>query len=140
MSEAVEKRLVDLLHNPQVSPYGMPIPGLAGLSAATEEQAREALLRPTPASMVAQPRLADVVAAGDTGPFTLVGLPEVVQTHPELLSELARHDILTGTHFVARPDVDGGILVRAASAADVDPANEAHIPMSAATAIFVSKD
>lgn len=149
MSEAVERRLVDLLHNPQVSPYGMPIPGLAGLSAETEEQAREALLQPIPASLGAQLRLADVVAAGETGPFTLVGLPEVVQTHPDLLSELGRHDILSGTRFLARPDGDGGILVRAASAAaeavpadpaEADPTDEAHIPMSAATAIFVSKD
>lgn len=147
MSDAVEQRLVDLLDSPQLSPYGMPIPGLSGLSAETPEQAQEELAHLSVAAMGRNPRLLDAVAEGASGPFVLMGIPEVVQTRPELLSELSSHGLLTGTRFTARTADDGSVLVRAlpdddAPAGAEQPeadGGEAHLPVSAAAAIFVRR-
>ncbi|MDO4919302.1 metal-dependent transcriptional regulator [Kocuria sp.] len=93
MSERVEQRLVDLLNDPELSPYGTPIPGrrpegsgggtpeaFGGLTlwdAATAEQRREHRVRL---------------------------LPEVVQADLELIDMLSSAGILTGSRVTAEPN------------------------------------
>ncbi|MBO9521592.1 MAG: metal-dependent transcriptional regulator [Nocardioidaceae bacterium] len=57
MSEAVERRLLDLLDHPTESPYGNPIPGLAELG---DEHAEEFMDGVTPLSEAAGPESARV--------------------------------------------------------------------------------
>lgn len=91
MSERVEQRLVDLLGNPETSPYGTPIPGRpsqGGTVTATEIFRGRTLL--------------DVAAEEGTTPYVVTLLPEVVQADPELIEMLSSAEILTGSHVTAQ--------------------------------------
>lgn len=122
MSEGVEKRLMVLLDAPDASPYGMPIPGLDGLTAVDEQAAVEAVLRTPPGALAKLPRLLDRVEAASTGPFKLVGVPEVVQADGASVPALAQAGVLTGEAFTAELDDDGWVIIRAAQAAADDDA------------------
>jgi len=62
MSEAVERRLVDILGHPTVSPFGNPIPGLAALSDDSESPTTRHLPGPTLAvAAQAEPRTVEIV-------------------------------------------------------------------------------
>lgn len=90
MSERVERRLVELLDHPDVSPYGNPIPGLGELG---ERQARERFLD----GVVP---LADAVAAE---PLEVVvrRIGEPLQVDVELLARLGEAGVLPGSEVVA---------------------------------------
>ncbi|NEK06090.1 metal-dependent transcriptional regulator, partial [Rhizobium leguminosarum] len=137
MSEAVEERLVELLHNPQISPYGMPIPGLAGLGAASDEAAHQALLEPV-VSLLGQNQILSESAPEELGGrFVLLGVPEVVQTHPELLAQLGRAGLLAGGAFSARREDSGEVVVRALEAPQDEAVDEIRIPAASAASIVV---
>ena len=89
MSEAVEKRLFDLLNQPKKSPYGNPIPGLDAFGGEKAETGVGELQ-----SMV------DASANHGDGPvrFWIKRLAETVQTDPELLAQLKEGKILPGEH------------------------------------------
>jgi DtxR family Mn-dependent transcriptional regulator len=72
MSEEVERRLVDILDHPHLSPYGNPIPGL--------DQLGEGYQGGGEAFLDGVVSLPDAVAAGREGPFRVVRLGEVLQT------------------------------------------------------------
>ena len=90
MSERVERRLVDLLGDPELSPYGTPIPGRGA-----GEQGTEAFGGLT---------LWDVAAAGDGTEHRVRLLPEVVQADLELIEMLSSAGILTGSRVTAEPN------------------------------------
>ncbi|WP_144830677.1 metal-dependent transcriptional regulator [Kocuria rhizophila] len=90
MSERVERRLVDLLGDPELSPYGTPIPGRGA-----GEQGTEAFGGLT---------LWDVAAAGDGAEHRVRLLPEVVQADLELIEMLSSAGILTGSRVTAEPN------------------------------------
>lgn len=89
MSEAVEKRLFELLERPEKSPYGNPIPGLEAFGGEEAETGVGDL-----ESMVS--------AAGAEGApavkFWIKRLAEAIQTDVELLAQLKEGKVLPGNH------------------------------------------
>lgn len=95
MSEAVERRLVEVLEHPTTSPYGNPIPGLAELG----------LHRPSPPA-VELVRLSDV---GEVGPVAVVvrRIAEHVQTDIELMARLREAGVVPDARVTVEASRDG---------------------------------
>jgi DtxR family Mn-dependent transcriptional regulator len=91
MSEAVERKLVNLLGYPTISPYGNPIPGLQQLAHPTERHAPE-----HPA--MAEPGVwrLDAFARHGGGEVEIRRIGEHVQADRELMSELKGAGIVPG--------------------------------------------
>lgn len=79
MSDAVEERLVTLLDDPHISPYGNPIPP-------AETPAATPLAGGTPADEV----------SAEANSVTLARLTETVQNEPELMVQLRDAGIVPG--------------------------------------------
>jgi DtxR family transcriptional regulator, Mn-dependent transcriptional regulator len=104
MSEAVERRLVALLGNPSVSPFGNPIPGLEAL--------RGDEPRPCGGTSVVLDSLALLAgtATEDGRPVVVRRISEQLQEDAEALRELAEKGVRPGTTMIARL-VDGAITL-----------------------------
>jgi DtxR family Mn-dependent transcriptional regulator len=101
MSEAVERRILELLNHPTVSPYGNPIPGLAEL----DEPASEATL--------AGLMTLDRIARNDSARVTVYRIGEPLQIDNDLMAALRRSGALPGeTVKVVRSP--GGVLIGSA--------------------------
>ncbi len=93
MSEAVERKLVQLLDNPTISPYGNPIPGLEELAERPETP---------PASVTAPPTLEvglqrlDEFARRGGGRVEVRRIAEHVQVDADLMAELKTAGIVPG--------------------------------------------
>jgi DtxR family Mn-dependent transcriptional regulator len=100
MSEAVEKRIWDLLERPTVSPYGNPIPGLAGLGARAD------------VDMSQVPSLSEVAAQiGSTPVRVLVRrIDEPLQTEHEIMAGLRRAGVMPGATVKVSVS-PGGLMV-----------------------------
>jgi DtxR family transcriptional regulator, Mn-dependent transcriptional regulator len=123
ISEDVERRLVDLLNAPTMSPYGNPIPGLQelGVSAATEP------------FRDGNEQLQDVVSSS-TSPIRVVieRMSEEIQKDVEMMGTLREAGIQPGAEVRAEA---GGLGVRLT--ADNSPSCE--IDREASTHLFVSR-
>jgi DtxR family Mn-dependent transcriptional regulator len=123
ISEDVERRLVDLLHTPTMSPYGNPIPGLQelGVSAATEP------------FRDGNEQLQDVVGSS-TSPIRVVieRMSEEIQKDVEMMGTLREAGIQPGAEVRAEA---GGLGIRLT--ADGSPSCE--IDREASTHLFVSR-
>jgi DtxR family Mn-dependent transcriptional regulator len=100
MSEAVERRLVEILGNPTVSPFGNPIPGLGELAGSAHDR---------PASVPAGQSLA-AAAQEDPRQVTLVRIAERLQADEAAMGELRAMGATPG----AQVDVSlaaGGVLL-----------------------------
>jgi DtxR family transcriptional regulator, Mn-dependent transcriptional regulator len=123
ISEDVERRLVDLLNTPTVSPYGNPIPGLEelGVTAAAERfrDGNEELL--------------DVVNRSGS-PVTVVieRMSEEIQKDVELMGTLRQAGIQPGAKVQAEA---GGLGVRLTA----DGLTSCEIDREASTHLFVSR-
>ncbi len=99
MSDAVERKLVALLDNPTISPYGNPIPGLAELA-----EQREAPGAP-PTLEVGLQRLDEFARRGG-GTVEVRRIAEHVQMDTELMTELKGSGIVPGhdvqVHAISR--------------------------------------
>ncbi|AVH96109.1 metal-dependent transcriptional regulator [Streptomyces sp. NPDC000963] len=117
MSEAVERRVLELLRHPTESPYGNPIPGLEELG---EKAEAEAFLDD---SMVS---LADLDASG--GKTVVVRrIGEPIQTDAQLMYTLRRAGVQPGS-VVSVSESAGGVLVGSSGeAAELDPEVAAHV-------------
>lgn len=103
MSESVERRLLEILKHPTVSPFGNPIPGLAELG----EEAVGAGVMPTTITALLGSRDHDQVRT------TIRRIGEPLQTNSELMSSLRRSGIRPGeTVKITRSP--GGVLVGSA--------------------------
>jgi DtxR family Mn-dependent transcriptional regulator len=102
MSEQVERRLIELLGHPQLSPYGNPIPGLNELGSQADPVAE------THADLQG----ADSAATAG-GTFEVRRIIEIVQNQPDVMSELHKGGIVPGA--VLGLGMDGDAIV-----ADVD--------------------
>ena len=104
MSEAVERKLLTLLGNPTVSPFGNPIPGLDALQG--EEPARRPDAGTVPDS------LAEIAQTATGAGLTVVigRISEQLQEDGELLRRLAEQGVRPGATMVARL-VEGGITL-----------------------------
>jgi DtxR family transcriptional regulator, Mn-dependent transcriptional regulator len=120
MSEAVERRLVDVLGHPQESPYGNPIPGLAELGEGTHDvEFREGLV-----ALSAVPDSTEHVIVRRIG--------EPLQSDTALMSRLHRAGIRPNLP-VKISRVGGQLLVgRDGDAAELDDAVASHVFVSTA--------
>jgi len=123
ISEDVERRLVDLLNAPTMSPYGNPIPGLEelGVSGATEP------------FRDGNEQLQDVVSSSPS-PINVVieRMSEEIQKDIEMMSTLRKAGIQPGAE--CRAEV-GGLGVRLT----VDGSPSCEIDREASTHLFVSR-
>ena len=123
ISEDVERKLVDLLNAPTMSPYGNPIPGLEelGVSAATEP------------FRDGNEQLQDVVSSSSS-PITVVieRMSEEIQKDVEMMSTLRQAGIQPGAEVRAEA---GGLGIRLT----VDGLPSCEIDREASTHLFVSR-
>jgi DtxR family transcriptional regulator, Mn-dependent transcriptional regulator len=99
MSEAVERKLVALLDNPTVSPYGNPIPGLDELSrthGGVDVVEGEAEAVPTPPVFEVGLQRLDEFARRGGGPAEVRRIAEHVQVDAELMVDLKGAEVVPG--------------------------------------------
>ncbi len=100
MSESVERRLLELLGHPVVSPFGNPIPGLEELGAG---------LRSTP-ELPAELAPLDQVATEAVARVTVRRIGEPVQNNAAIMSMLRRSGALPGETVKVHAS-PGGVLI-----------------------------
>ena len=101
MSEAVERRLLELLGHPTDSPYGNPIPGLDELGDAPTPDPHERLVG------------LDEVAAASSRRVVVRRIGEPLQGDPTLMTALRRAGVQPGELVRVRRS-DGTVLVGSA--------------------------
>jgi DtxR family transcriptional regulator, iron-dependent repressor len=117
MSEAVERRLVELLGYPTTSPYGNPIPGLDELGVGDPTTAMESDLE----------RL-DAVARRGGGRVEVRRIAEHVQLDPDLMAQLKASGVMPGREVqVTGVSIHGGAV----------SVNDAELQLSVAHAVLV---
>lgn len=99
MSETVERRLLDVLGHPTISPYGNPIPGLQELGEATGPDQVDGPLTTL-----------DQIALDGLGGVVVRRLAEPVQSDTGLMSRLRRAGVQPGA-AVTVTSSPGGFLV-----------------------------
>ncbi len=121
MSEAVERRLLELLEHPTNSPYGNPIPGLAELGA--EEPGRDD-----------EPLVTLMSAAVDeTHRVVVRRIGEPLQTDAALMASLRRAGVRPG-EVVKVTTSAGGVLVGSGMEyAELDPETAGHVFVAPST-------
>ena len=122
MSEAVERKLVALLDNPTVSPYGNPIPGLDELERSTngvDVVEGEAAAISVPAAFEAGLQRLDELARRGGGQVEVRRIAEHVQVDAELMIELKSAGVVPGQ------DVQVGAISRFGEAVPVNTTNGA---------------
>jgi len=124
MSEAVERRLLDLLGHPTESPYGNPIPGLDELG---EDTAGDGA---PDAFMTGVVPLSEIVP-GEGARVVIRRIGEPVQTDAELMSTLRRAGVRPGAVVTVERSA-AGILVGSGG-------ETAELTASVASHVFVAK-
>lgn len=107
MSDAVERKLVQLLDNPTISPYGNPIPGLDELRRRPENGTGNDAASPVPPpTLEAGLQRLDEFARRGGGNVEVRRIAEHVQVDAELMAELKGAGIVPGhdvdVHAIAR--------------------------------------
>jgi DtxR family Mn-dependent transcriptional regulator len=122
MSEEVERRLVQVLDNPTVSPFGNPIPGLAllGLDAASSDQDPDFV------------RLTQL-PSGDPVAVVVRQLTEHVQGDVELIGRLKEAGVVPNARVLVDTRPDGGVTIMVPGHEHVD------LPHEMAHAVKVEK-
>ncbi len=100
MSDAVERRLLEVLGNPTVSPYGNPIPGLAELNPHTQEM---------PIVTGTLRSLSEAVSV-DPVRMTVRRIAEPIQTDAHLMTNLRRVGAVPGAAVTAHR-TSSGVMV-----------------------------
>jgi DtxR family Mn-dependent transcriptional regulator len=106
MSEAVERKLVALLDNPTVSPYGNPIPGLEELertSGRADVVDGDAAAVPVPPEFEAGLQRLDEFARRGGGQVEVRRIAEHVQVDAELMVELKSAGVVPGHDIEVGP-------------------------------------
>ncbi|MGD9988401.1 metal-dependent transcriptional regulator [Pseudonocardia sp.] len=101
MSDAVERKLVALLDNPTISPYGNPIPGLGELSEPQDLTGPSNAAAPPPLEVGLQ-RLDEFARRGG-GKVEVRRIAEHVQVDADLMGELKLVGIVPGREVEVRP-------------------------------------
>jgi DtxR family transcriptional regulator, Mn-dependent transcriptional regulator len=95
MSDAVERKLVKLLDNPTISPYGNPIPGLDELVNTLDTAAATRSASAPPVLEVGLQRLDEFARRGG-GPVEVRRIAEHVQVDADLMADLKSAGIVPG--------------------------------------------
>jgi DtxR family Mn-dependent transcriptional regulator len=123
MSEDVERRLVHVLENPTVSPFGNPIPGLALLGL------KDSADRPHPTGLV---RLTEL-PVGDSVAVVVRQLTEHVQGDVALISRLKEAGVVPNARVLVRTGLDGDVTIMVSGHENVE------LPHEMAHAVKVDK-
>ena len=119
MSEAVERRLLELLGHPTVSPYGNPIPGLAELGdqpSGSATNASDAHLVTLAASAGAEPHRVVVRRIG-----------EPLQTDAPLMASLRRAGVTPGETVKVTTSAGGVLVGSGMEYAELDLVTAGHV-------------
>ncbi len=126
MSDAVERKLIRLLGNPTVSPYGNPIPGLDQLNRPDPDNPE------VPATLELGLQRLDEFARRGGGPVEVRRIAEHVQADPDLMTELKAAGIVPGL------GVDVGAISRFGDPVPVTAVGEAAtVPPLIAHAVLI---
>ncbi|WP_129668839.1 metal-dependent transcriptional regulator [Phytoactinopolyspora endophytica] len=118
VSEAVERRLVKLLHEPASDPYGNPIPGLGELDSDVEvEEFRAGVATLRHAS------------TSDGVDVTIRHIGEPLQVDEKLLATLRRAELTPGT-AVRAATTDAGVELRGNETVELTAGDASHIFVS----------
>jgi DtxR family transcriptional regulator, Mn-dependent transcriptional regulator len=110
ISDEVERRLVDLLHHPTESPYGVPIPGLAELGEDPAESFSEGVV----------PLRELMATAGEQSLSVLIRrIGEPLQTEPDAMKGLRRAGALPGALVTATGTLAGVLLSSGGESAEL---------------------
>jgi DtxR family transcriptional regulator, Mn-dependent transcriptional regulator len=120
VSEAVERRLVDLLHDPTESPYGNPIPGLAELGRPITVEDFHTGVRP----------LSGAVASDAAVEVTVRRISEPLQTDEKLLAELRRAGVVPNRTVQAQRNEAVLMVGSAGETVEITPDTAAHVFVS----------
>lgn len=122
MSEAVERRVLELLRHPTESPYGNPIPGLEELGEKAEAD---------PFLDDGMVSLADLDPGADGKTVVVRRIGEPIQTDAQLMYTLRRAGVQPGS-VVSVTESAGGVLVGSSGEA-------AELQADVASHVFVAK-
>ncbi|WP_166347023.1 metal-dependent transcriptional regulator [Phytoactinopolyspora limicola] len=115
VSEAVERRLVELLHEPSTDPYGNPIPGLEELDSKIKvDDSRTG---------VSTLRHASTPGGVDV---TIQHIGEPLQVDEKLLATLRRAELIPGRTIHVHT-TDSGVELRGSELVELAPADAGHI-------------
>lgn len=120
MSERVERRLVKVLENPTISPFGNPIPGLSLLGLQEPAEAPDLV------------RLTEL-PVGDSVAVVVRQLTEHVQADVPLISLLKEAGIVPNARVLVRTSPDGDVTIIVSGHEDVE------LPHEMAHAVKVEK-
>jgi DtxR family Mn-dependent transcriptional regulator len=132
MSEAVERKLLTLLGNPSVSPFGNPIPGLDALRGEQQPPGGET------SAVLDSLTLLSTSATAEGRPVVIRRISEQLQENAELLRQLADQGVRPGATMDARlvegtVSLDGRLLpVGVAHHVFVSAVDEELTPLEAA--------
>ena len=123
ISETVERRLLDVLKHPNVSPYGNPIPGLAELGEGGDPlgDAEDA------DDMVTL----DQVELGEGAPVVVRRLAEPLQGDTALMSRLRRAGVRPGASITVGPAPEGMLVGSGGEATEISTEVASHVFVTA---------
>lgn len=121
MSEAVERRVLVLLHNPTVSPYGNPIPGLEELDASLRAPEFRA------AGLLSLREVAEKLADGERAVVVVRRIGEPVQTDNEVMHRLRRVGLRPGAALEVTCAPGGVLISSGGEATEVDLELAGHV-------------
>ncbi|MFY9914683.1 MAG: metal-dependent transcriptional regulator [Nocardioidaceae bacterium] len=119
MSETVERRLLEILDHPTVSPYGNPIPGLAELGG-SEGRVEEAFLSGVES-------LDSVVGDGEEVSVIIGRIAEPVQTDEQLMAVLRRVGARPGKVVTVARGAEGVLIASGGESAEIDAEAASHL-------------
>lgn len=143
MSERVERRLVELLEDPVVSPYGNPIPGLEKLGVSRAQQVSEQLVTlrrvAEEGGDVEDGDVEGGAADGGAGrAWRVQRLAESIQVEPEVLEQLLEAGIRPGVR-VTPGEVTEAYVSLVVASEDAGEEIEVELPLEVAQHIFVDR-
>jgi DtxR family Mn-dependent transcriptional regulator len=121
MSETVERRLLEVLGHPTVSPYGLPIPGLDELGEKAEPKARGE------SALTSLDRI--VLAPGKS--VVVRRLAEPLQTDTALMSRLRRAGVQPGAAVTVSQSATGLLVGSGGETTEITPVVASHVFVSA---------
>ncbi|MGI8993541.1 MAG: metal-dependent transcriptional regulator [Nocardioidaceae bacterium] len=116
MSETVERRLVEILDHPTMSPYGNPIPGLDELGEGLAAESFLAGVEPL-----------EAIAGSDEQRVIVARIAEPVQTDEALMSALRRVGALPGKIVTVARGARGVLVASGGESAEIDGEAAGHL-------------
>lgn len=124
MSDQVEQRILTIIEDPELSPYGNPVPGLSELDESYGTTAK-----------AGGSHLLDAITGAEEQSATIVRIGEPAQVEPEVLTLLGEAGIAPGRTVQVRPQGDRMVVT---GTREGDTA--VSLPQDIASHIFVAVD